>query len=193
MFWKTVYYTGVAVNEMEKRFFFIAIFGIILGIAAIFYGWVSGTASMATATLSFSPPSGKYTVGQTLAVQILLNTDGRRTSGADVMFTFDKERLELLKIKEGSAFDQYLASSIDNTLGKGSLSGLVRPDNSLFTGKGMFAMLFFRAIKEGNARVQFVFTRGERNDSNVADFDKQDDILTRVVNGSYIIRNSSVK
>jgi hypothetical protein len=139
------------------------------------------------ATLALSPSSSSATVGSTFDVQIVLNTGGSNTSGTDISLRFDKDKLNIVDIKNGTIYNQYVGKNINNTTGISTISGLASTTTTLFKGTGTFATITFRAVAPGTAAVTFAYTPGNKNDTNVADFDTQEEALSSVTNGSYTI------
>jgi len=166
------------------RFFTHALIIIVLIGVPLLY---TKPAFAANATLSFSPASSAVTTGTSFDVQIILNTGGSNTSGTDVYVHFDKSKLSLTDITPGSIYNQYVGKAIDNAQGTAAISGLSTDVSSLFKGTGTFATFHFQPLAQGTATVTFDFTPGNQNDSNVADFDTQEDVLTSVTNGTYQI------
>lgn len=129
------------------------------------------------ASLTLSPASPTQT---SMAVDILVDTAGKATTGVDLVVTYDKTKLSLTNVQPGNLYDTYTQPTIDNTAGRVSVSGLVQPEKS-YNGKGKFAQLVFQPIGRGDAKVEIAYTKGERNDSNVADTGGND-VLTQVNN-----------
>jgi len=145
----------------------------------------------ASASLALSPSSSSVTNGQTFDVAITLNTGGANTSGTDISLRFDKDKLNIVDIRNGTIYDQYVGKNINNTTGIATISGLASSADSLFTGTGTFATITFRAVGSGTAAVTFNHTPGNKNDTNVANFDTQEEALASVTNGSYTVGGSS--
>ena len=145
----------------------------------------------ASAALQLSPATGTYSIGQNFDVAVLLNTGGGRTSTTDMVITYPTSKVILADIKEGSIYDQYVGKSINNATGVASINGLASSTTTLFTGSGTFVTLNFKAIDSGTAEVKFSFTPGKRTDTNVVDFDAQDDILASVTNAVYTVSGTS--
>jgi hypothetical protein len=165
-----------------KNFIYVVLASLVLNIFM-----VSEVSAAVAATLALSPNSSNVGVGQTFDVAIVLNTGGSHTSGTDISLRFDKDKLNIVDIKNGTIYDQYVGKNINNTTGVATISGLASSADSLFTGTGTFATITFRAIAPGTAAVTFAHTPGNKNDTNVADFDTQGEALATVTNGSYVI------
>lgn len=138
-------------------------------------------------SLRLSPPSQTIALNSEFTVDVLLDTAGKQTAGTDLILSFDRSRLTLVDLQPGTLYDQYVGKTIDNSLGKAAISGIASSQANLFSGSGTFAALRFRAIATGTASVSIDFTAGNRNDSNIADFTTQQDILAGAINASYTI------
>lgn len=144
----------------------------------------------AAATLRLSPSTGNFATGGTFQVDIVLDTGGSATTGTDVYFNYDSDVISLESIIEGTIYDTYIGKTINNSDGVASISGLITPGGSTYTGTGTLATLQFKALKTGSANVVMDFTQGDPNDSNVAESGNNNDILGGVTNGSYTISTS---
>jgi hypothetical protein len=172
-------------TDTTKRFLII-----LIALAHIFVlntALLTQVLAAGNATLSLSPSSSSVANGTNFDVQIVLNTGGARTSGTDISLRFDQTKLNIVDIKNGSIYDQYVGKNINNTSGIVTISGLASSTSSLYTGTGTFATITFKAVGSGTASVTFNYTAGNKNDTNVADFDTQDEALSNVTNGSYTI------
>lgn len=143
------------------------------------------------ASFELDPSSRTIPVNTEFTVAVVLDTKTADTAGADLNLSYDRTRLTLLDIQQGALYDSYVGKVIDTTAGTAGISGIASSPTTLFTGRGTFATLRFRAIQTGQANVTIKFAPGNRNDSNVADAATQQDILTRVVNGVYTIGQST--
>lgn len=152
--------------------------------------WAS-PAFAASASLSLSPASGTYSVGQEFGIDVILDTGGGRTSATDAAINFDPNILQALEITPGTIYNTYTSKIIDNTSGSAKIAGLA-DFNNLFQGQGIFATVKFIGRSQGVASVSFDFTPGNRNDANVADIDTEGDILASANGGSYQITADGV-
>lgn len=153
-----------------------------------YFLFTTDVAHGAEASLKLLPNVGNFEVGKSFEVKVELDTGGVRTSGTDLYLTFDPKELNLLTITPGTIYSQSIGRKIDNTTGKASLSGLVSSGDNLFSGSGTFAVLNFKALSTGTTEVEIDFTLGNRNDSNVADFDAQGDALGSVTNATFTLQ-----
>src|SRR3989344_211034 len=165
---------------------FVFVLLVLINVVATF----NSVSAAAAATLALSPNSSSVANGQTFDVAIILNTGGANTSGTDISLRFDKDKLNIVDIRNGTIYDQYIGKNINNTTGIATISGLSSSTDALFTGTCTFATITFRAVGAGTAAVTFNHTPGNKNDTNVANFDTQEEALASVTNGSYIVAGS---
>ena len=135
-------------------------------------------------SLSLSPETSSN--AKVLTVDVFIDTEGKETTGADFVGTFDRDKLRLISVNPGIIYDTYTPAIIDNNGGKVSVSGLVQPQKS-YKGSGKFAQLVFEPVKNGEASINITFKKGDRNDSNVADM-TGNDILAEVDNAVVAVK-----
>lgn len=153
---------------------------------------------LAAAAFSLSPASNAtpYAVGNTITVDIVLDTGPDAVSGATAIITYDTAKLSVqdddantagVQIKPGTLFNQSpLTNTVDTT------TGTIRYDSgslgTTFTGRGVIATIHFRAIATGSAAVNFVFNpAATTNTSIVAKATGPENLLQTVNNGVYTI------
>jgi len=148
------------------------------------------------ATLSLSPSSGSYTVGDTFEVQIVLDTQGTETDGVDIHYlNYDPSLLEVqdanteqtgIQISPGTLYSNTPVNSVDTVNGRIDFSQTTA-GGSTYNGSGVLATITFKVLSGGTANVTFDFTLGETTDTNVAS--SGEDVLTSVTNGSYTLNS----
>jgi len=155
---------------------------LVLGLFLIISGSiiVKTAGSAASPSLLFSDSSKAVGVGEIITVDIILDTAGQEVHGAGAKITFDQKNLEIVSIQPGTIFGDYPVASYDNTSGNIIVSGIASSKNNSFNDSGVFATLTFRAIKEGDSSVQFIFEPGSTRDSNIAVTYGTGDILSNV-------------
>ncbi len=139
-------------------------------------------------TLSLSPASATYNLGDTFNVNIILDTMGQAVSGVDIFYlNYDPKTIEGVQIQPGAIFTNYLGNNIDATNGRITISGITNPGAaSGYSGSGIFATITFKALAlSQNSIVYFTFTPGSTTGCDVAAFNSGSDILQAVNNGSY--------
>lgn len=150
------------------------------------------------ATLSVSPSAQNVKTGDTLSISVILDTQGESIDGVDIKYlNFNPALLQVVdanssisgvQITSGSLMSATLLNSVDNTNGKISFSQVVSAGTK-YKGSGTLATINFKVKSAGTANLTFNFTPNNTTDSNVATPGK--DVLTAVVNGSYIIKGTS--
>ena len=106
-------------------------------------------------TLSISPSTGVYGVGQVFSVRVLANTGGGPINAADGTITFNNTELSVVALnRTGSIFNLWTQEpSFSNgngsiTFGGGSPSGYTGGAGTIFT-------ITFKALKAGTSKVTF--------------------------------------
>lgn len=153
-------------------------------------------ASASAATLTLSPSSATLKVGDTLNVDVMLDTQGAAIDGVDIQaLNYNPYFMQLqdmdpgtsgVQISVGTLMPNTLANSADTTNGKIVFSQITN-GGSTYTGSGKLVSLTFKALVAGTAKLTFDFTQGATTDTNVAS--QGTDILTAVTNGQYTINN----
>ncbi len=148
------------------------------------------------ATLSLSPSSGSYTVGDTFEAQIILDTEGAETDGVDIHYlNYDPSLLEVqdanveqtgIQISPGTLYSNTPLNSVDVTNGRIDFSQTTAGGNT-YNGNGVLATITFKVLSQGTANIIFDFTLEETTDTNVASSGQ--DVLTSVANGSYTLNS----
>ena len=139
------------------------------------------------AELSLSPASGILTEGCQNTVDIIVNTQGADTRGADAFMTYNPNEIEMLSILPGSMYKSYPGKIISN----GDIFITAFSENGFFKGNGTLARLVFRG-KPGvkSTTISFKYSPGSTVDSNVAGREAND-MLTSVFSGTYTFETGS--
>ncbi|MEK7520283.1 MAG: cohesin domain-containing protein [Patescibacteria group bacterium] len=156
-----------------------------------------GASAAVTASLSLSPASGTYGVGDTFSVAVVLDTKGNQVYGADVFYLrYNPALLEVIdddagtagiQITPGTLMPTTLFNTVNVTTGTIAFSQVTNT-GATYSGSGTVATAHFRTVSEGIANVAFDFAPGNTADSNVAS--GEEDILSSVVNGAYTVGTS---
>jgi hypothetical protein len=149
------------------------------------------------ATLSLSPSSQNVNVGDMFSVIVNLDTQGASIDGVDLRYlNYNPAILQLqdgntsasgVQITPGNLMPMTLVNSTNTNLGRITFSQATSGGNNKYKGSGVLATLTFKALAAGTVNVSFNYTSGNTTDTNVAAGGA--DVLTSVVNGSYIINN----
>ena len=131
-------------------------------------------------SLLFAPSEIRTSINKTFSVAVLVDTKGQAAGGVGAQITFDPTVLQGVEITPGSIFPDYPTTTIDNSTGKISISGITSSYDETFTGASTFATISFKLIKSSNSKVNFVYTPGATNESNIAVSTGNGDILSEV-------------
>jgi cell division septation protein DedD len=157
------------------------------------------------AKLYFSSPrpANPQTNGSSFDIDLLLDTGGADVDGVDAKLTFNKTFLTVSSVSHSSSsvFTSYPTSTFDNSAGTVSVSANIGLGGSATAVNGtdiVIATLKVNSISEtAGTQISYVFTPGDRNDSNVVKSgtlstgDPQD-ILASVENANIVIGHSGV-
>jgi hypothetical protein len=166
----------------------------LISFLVIFTIFVFVPVSLSAATFEFSPSNNEFKSGCVSNLDILIDTGGKESNSADIEISFDPDQIQILdsmenidgvQIKPGNAYETYFGNVVDQAKGKILLAG-----GSFTTGmigKKTFASIQFKS-KEGVLRANFDIKFdgfGSTLDSNIAESDTSDDLLSQVKNGKY--------
>lgn len=175
---------------MGKIFTFFAAAFVCLSLFTVY------AATASAATLSLSPSSQTVNVGDTLTVNIMLDTSGQPIDGVDIQaLHYNPYNLQLqdadsatagTQIQPGTLMTTTVANSVDTTNGKIVFSQITS-GGTTYTGSGNLATVTFKALVAGTTNLTIDFTQGATTDSNIASAGS--DILSSVTNGQYVINN----
>jgi len=145
------------------------------------------------AAFSFNPEGVDVSAGQTVTVDVIIDTAGIGVVGADAVIIYDPRLVAITKVDPGKIFADYPLAAFDNSAGKAQLSGIVSSVNDLYSGKGTFGSLTIQGISEGNTELDFSFVPGSTTDSNVAVTSGNGDILSSVSNLQVLVTQGSLQ
>lgn len=147
-----------------------------------------------SAALVLDPQIKSVTVGEDLAINIILDTASSNVDGVDIYsLHYDPTILRVVddvpsqagvQIKPGIIMALNAANSVDAKIGAIKF-GQVSAGGSSYHGRGVLATIHFKAISSGTAYLKFDFSRGSTVDSNAAFRGK--DQLGKVVDGIYTV------
>lgn len=146
------------------------------------------------ATLSLSPSSGSFAVGDFFNVSVLLDTSGAAVDGFDFNYlNYNSALLEVqdadaiqagVQISAGVLLPVTAANSVDAALGRIRFSQLPS-GGSTFSGSGTVAQVRFKVKAAGTASASFNFTPASTLDTNVASAGA--DVLTSASGASFVL------
>jgi hypothetical protein len=160
-----------------------------------------GTQSaLANTSFTFSVPEGQgagsneFYHGRCVRVDVMLDTDGHNTGGADLEINYDNSRITIVDnncstpataIYHDSQYQNYTNNHVVPGTGKITLGSYNNPGVP-YNGSGRFASFYFIALDGvGNYTLDFEATPGVTTDSNLAEYGTGNDILDDA--DSYII------
>ncbi len=148
-------------------------------------------AMAAAGTFALSPASGTFNKGCSFSVDILINTGGVTSDGADAVISYDATRLTVSSINTGKTYAAYPTASADPQTGKIAILAVAAPGQT-YNGSGVFATLNMTVTANapaGSTQLKFDYTNGETNDSNIGTVQNGTivDNLGGVTNGTYTI------
>lgn len=133
------------------------------------------------AKLSLNPASANLTEECENIVNIMVDTQGEDTRGADAFMSYNPNEIEMLSILPGDMYNSYPGKIIRN----GDIFITAFSENGFFVGSGTLARLVFKS-KPGvkSTTISFKYSPGSTVDSNVAGREAND-ILNTVFSGTY--------
>lgn len=156
-------------------------------IAFLLTAFTVGGVRAADATLELSPSSGTIKNGETLNVDIMVNTGGADVGAVDAYLSFDADKFEVTLDDTDSAFDVVRVHP-DAGPGEMDVSTFLASGEDSVTGSALVAILEVKAKADsGTGSVTLNFTPGATGDCNVIEQDTLDDILSSVTDGSYTL------
>lgn len=181
---------------MNKKLFFFVLF-----ILHISY-FILHVPTALAATFKISPNSAIVHQGCDSSVDIVLDATGATTNAADIIIDYDTSKIEILdsdpsqsgiQIKPGNVFQNYFGNVTDTGSGVIRLTGA--SFTNFFTSTGTFATIQFKSkstATSGALNIRFTGA-GPYNtlDSNIADSNTSNDILSAVENGSFVFNQGS--
>jgi len=105
------------------------------------------------ASFSFDKNSYSVSVGQTVQVQINIDTGGEEVNGADFYLNYDSDFLSIESVSAGSFFTT--VNHDTSTPGKVYVVGFVDDPASPKTGSGILATITFKGLKDGTLDLTF--------------------------------------
>lgn len=147
-------------------------------------------------------PVNPQTAGNQFTATLRLDTQGQDVSGVDAKVTFDPSVIQVQSIQEttGNGFNSYPASTFDNTAGTMNISANIgtstTPNPVNGNGISLANITFVGSTAAANALIDFDFTLGSANDSNIVLFNQQSgsepsDILAMVSPLTIVIQDAA--
>ncbi len=173
--------------KYNKENFFKNIVVILISSFILIFSY--GIAYAAT-SFSFSVPEGQggfsneFYHGRCVRADVMLDTDGNNTGGADLEINYDNSRITIVNsdcstsattIYHESQYNAYTNNHV--TTSKITLGAYNNPGN-IYNGSGRFASFYFIVLDGiGDYDLDFEFTLGDTTDTNLAEFGTGNEIL----------------
>jgi len=165
---------------------------------------VAAQSADAQAVLMVSPADSTFSVGDSIPIDVLLDTKGASVSQVDFRLKYDPAFLEVqdsdttragLQIKDGDLFEVLLSTApVDTQNGVIQYSKIALSDNKYYTTSGQpgkVATINFKALKEGETTLKFDTTKvGATESTKVYRSTDEMQVLGEVTNGDYQIQAS---
>ena len=155
-----------------------SLYGVLLG--AVFFVYFSFASIAFAGTLSFSPATGSYNVGQTFTVSVMADPSGSSINSSEATITFDSSVLSVVNVsRTGSAFSLWTTEpTFSNSAGTITYGG---GNPSPIASRATIMTITFRAAAEGSGSVAFT------NASLLAADGRGTDVLSSSPSGSFAI------
>lgn len=145
------------------------------------------------ASFKINPSSGTFNQNCTSSVDVILDAEGGSTNAADIIIDYDPAQVEVTQMKAGTVYTNYFGNVVDNTNGVIRLTGASFVGT--FTSSGVFATIQFKPKNNsGSSSFSIRFTGANPYntlDSNIADANTSNDLLSSVQNGTFNFGSSS--
>ena len=162
----------ILTKEILNNFTLRLIIGLILWLTLV----VFMTNKVFAASFSLNPEIVSTQAGQEFSVDVSIDTQKTSVDGADVVLTYNSEKLEVVKIEGGEAFGDYPIQKAENGLIK--ITGIAPSQGPVFSGEARFASVRFKALFGGEEGIKIDFADDSTVDSNIAAHGSAVDILS---------------
>ena len=119
-------------------------------------------------------------LGEDFNVDLWVDTKKFKSDGADILLTYDKDKLEFKQVLPGLAYavNPYLKGAD----GKIKITTLSKEIGPYLEGNSLLATLSFNAKAEGDGGVEITYEGGQTKESNISNQKTATDILSSVEN-----------
>lgn len=133
-------------------------------IASIFFGYAM---QVNGATITITPASGQYTVGQTMTVDFLLSTPQQAANAASVDLKFPQDKMRVTNLSKDSSIISYWVSepSFSNTTGVVNFEGII-PNPGFQGSNAPLLTISFEILDVGTAPLNITDGSVLANDGN---------------------------
>lgn len=145
------------------------------------------------ASFKISPNRATFNQNCISNVDIILDAENTPTNAADIIIDYDPTKIEVIKVVPGDVFTNYFGNIIDPILGTIKLTGASFVGQ--FNSHSTFATIQFKPkLNNSTATFNIRFTGANQYntlDSNIADVNTSNDILTSTNNGFFVFTSGS--
>lgn len=182
----------------------LVVMGIIFGRTTLFSPSRSGNLNLLAprvngltdASLNLVADKESYKAGDQVVINVKLFTGGYTTDSTDLVVKYDPAFLTPVDggfAIAGDIYSEYPALQVDKEQGQIGISGITVPGKTSFNGVGIFAKLYFTALKDGQSKVSVDFEKGATADSNVVLSGSTQDLLGIADNADILISGAGNK
>lgn len=151
------------------------IFSILIGLLVLLAAPLPAKA----ATFVWENNDIKASVGHETRLQLQLDTESTQTSGADIIFSYDPNAVEVNGVKfNGSYIFAQNLFSIDTGNRQIRISSFNIDTNSTFNGKANYLYLLVTPKTSGSTSFSFTCSQDETNDTNIVAKSNGEDLVT---------------
>lgn len=151
-------------------------------------GFLNQPSKPSSPSLTLSPAKGRFKLGQEFSIDIILNAAGQEINAADAVLSFNPQVLQVVEIKPGQVFPLYPRKNVDLEKNQIQITGVkAKKDGQVFTKPLKFATIIFKGKVPGQAKLNFVFSKGKTTGSTIIKAEGSENILNKVYNGKYEI------
>ncbi len=118
---------------------------------------------------------------------ITLEANNRKIAGVDIVIIYDPIVVAIDDITSANTMETVALKKIDSENGRIYLS-LVAQAGGYIAGSHALADIAWHPLADGDTSLVFDYTPGLTEDTNVAEFETGNDVLTSVVNARYVIQ-----
>lgn len=133
---------------------------------------INPTSGDAKLFFSLPNPNNPQTVGTPFTAQILVNTGNQAVYGVDAKITFDRTKVRVDQVTPAgqTGFTSFPVATYSNTAGTITVSGNIGSGANANPVNGTnipLATVRLTPLAAGQSALEYIFTPGDRNDSNV--------------------------
>lgn len=137
----------------------------IILICCFIFLYISTPQVAKAAFFSFEPDSKIVNPGETFEVKLNIDTQGQDTILGEALISFDSNILEVVEVKEGGFFPSLAHNITINKLYVGAFVTDIKNESRI--GRGILLTITFKALAEGNSKVEFACSQANLSDSNI--------------------------